>query len=140
MIFRKVLSILIRPFRRLRKGNLESPDHAGPSAEELERRSAWFKRYVTQLDNSASAPRKEGVLYRCPCCGARTLGERGGFEICPVCFWEDDGQDDEDADVVRGGPNGDLSLTQGRKNFEEFGASDRRSLSSVRPAKPEELT
>ena len=46
-----------------------------------------------------------------------TLSERGGFEICSVCWWEDDGQDDADADVVRGGPNGDLSLTQARKNF-----------------------
>jgi hypothetical protein len=27
----------------------------------------------------------------------------------PVCFWEDDGQDDHDADLVRGGPNGALS-------------------------------
>jgi hypothetical protein len=42
--------------------------------------------------------------------------ERGGFEICPVCFWEDDGQDDPDADVVLGGPNGQLSLTQARNN------------------------
>jgi hypothetical protein len=41
-----------------------------------------------------------------------TLNERGGWEICAVCFWEDDGQDDHDADNVRGGPNGALSLTQ----------------------------
>ena len=24
------------------------------------------------------------------CCGYRTLDERGAFDICPVCFWEDD--------------------------------------------------
>src|SRR5690606_15709062 len=43
--------------------------------------------------------------HACPCCGHPTLGERAGFEICPVCFWEDDGQDDVDAHVERGGPN-----------------------------------
>ncbi|HDV6321953.1 TPA: hypothetical protein RJR38_003806 [Burkholderia multivorans] len=32
---------------------------------------------------------------RCPCCRSKTLRERGGFEICSVCFWQDDGQDDE---------------------------------------------
>ncbi|WP_198674015.1 CPCC family cysteine-rich protein [Chitinophaga alhagiae] len=26
----------------------------------------------------------------CPCCGYITLSERGGYEICPICFWEDD--------------------------------------------------
>ena len=78
-------------------------------------------------------------MYRCPCCGCRTLGERGGFEICPVCFWEDDGQDDADADTVRGGPNGSLSLTQARQNFREFGASDRKSLQQVRKPTPEEI-
>ena len=135
MIFRNILSILIRPLRHLRK---DSPNHAIPSAEELERRANWFKRYVTQLDRSVSAPLREGILYRCPCCGSRTLEERGGYEVCQVCYWEDDGQDDEDADAVRGGPNGDLSLTQARKNFREIGAMDRRHLASVRPPKPEE--
>ncbi|WP_414630127.1 CPCC family cysteine-rich protein, partial [Burkholderia multivorans] len=24
---------------------------------------------------------------RCPCCRSKTLRERGGFEICSVCFW-----------------------------------------------------
>ncbi|MFI6495541.1 CPCC family cysteine-rich protein [Streptomyces sp. NPDC050564] len=55
--------------------------------------------------------------YRCPCCGYLTLAERGGFEICHVCFWEDDGQDEHDADEVRGGPNGSLSLTKARETF-----------------------
>jgi hypothetical protein len=49
--------------------------------------------------------------YICPCCGYRTLLERGAYDICQVCFWEDDGQDDHDADVVRGGPSYELSLT-----------------------------
>ena len=82
---------------------------------------------------------KDGSLYRCPCCGCRTLTERAGYEICPVCSWEDDGQDSHDADEVRGGPNGSLSLTQARQNFREFGASDRKSLQHVRKPTPEEI-
>lgn len=75
---------------------------------------------------------------RCPCCGYKTLGERGGYEICPVCFWEDDGQDNEDADEVVGGPNGSISLTQGRANFLEFGASQRKDLPRIRKPRQEE--
>ena len=86
-----------------------------------------------------SHPTKRFVAYRCPCCGRKTLRGRGGFEICPVCFWEDDGQDDHDADEVRGGPNRELSLSQARRNYCEFGASDRRDLSHVRQPTPEEL-
>ena len=62
------------------------------------------------------------AIYRCPCCGYRTLRERGQHEICKVCFWQDDGQDDHDADEVRGGPNKNLSLTQARANYRAFGA------------------
>jgi hypothetical protein len=57
---------------------------------------------------------KDEHNHRCPCCGYRTLSERGGYEICSVCFWEDDGQDDHDAEEVRGGPNGRLSLAVAR--------------------------
>jgi Cysteine-rich CPCC len=53
----------------------------------------------------------------CPCCGYPTLRERGESEICALCDWEDDGQDDADASDVRGGPNGDLSLAEARLNF-----------------------
>ena len=82
--------------------------------------------------------RRDGGPYACPCCGYLTLGERGGYQICAVCFWEDDGQDDHDAGSVRGGPNGELSLTKARRNFAEFGAADRRTLSHVRPPEDDE--
>lgn len=29
-------------------------------------------------------------LERCPCCGYRTIKERGCYYICKVCYWEDD--------------------------------------------------
>ena len=62
-----------------------------------------------------SKPTESAVTYLCPCCHFRTLQGRGGFEICSICFWEDDGQDDESADEVWGGPNGDLhSRKRGR--------------------------
>ncbi|WP_386071346.1 CPCC family cysteine-rich protein [Tahibacter sp. UC22_41] len=55
--------------------------------------------------------------YLCPCCGLPTLSSRSNYCICPICFWEDDGQDDADADEVRGGPNHEYSLTEARANF-----------------------
>ncbi|MEM7262048.1 MAG: CPCC family cysteine-rich protein [Planctomycetota bacterium] len=85
--------------------------------EELARRRSWFAKYSATLGEDPS-----GLPLRCPCCFWKTLAERGGFEICPVCSWEDDGQDDHDADVVRGGPNGKLSLTQARSNYRSCGA------------------
>ena len=69
----------------------------------------------------------------CPCCTFRTLQETGAFELCPVCYWEDDGQSDADAGIVRGGPNGTLSLYEARMNFAEFGASDLLWVGHVRP-------
>jgi hypothetical protein len=80
-----------------------------------------------------------GGPYPCPCCGYLTLEERGGDEICPVCFWEDDGQYDHDADVVRGGPNYELSLSQARSNFQRIGAASERVSSFVRPPRTEEI-
>jgi len=86
---------------------------------------------MTPFKNVSHATEKRKT-YRCPCCGYLTLYGRAGYEICPVCFWEDDGQDDHDAEEVRGGPNGKLSLAQARQNFRDFGASDRRARDSVR--------
>jgi len=59
---------------------------------------------------------------KCPCCGFPELSMRIGYEICGICNWEDDGQDDEDANEVRGGPNHDYSLTEARANFLRHGS------------------
>jgi hypothetical protein len=75
-----------------------------------------------------------GPPFPCPCCGSRTLGELACYEICPVCFWEDDGQGDNDADLVRGGPNRHLSLTVARESFNRIGTPAPRDLAHARPA------
>ncbi len=101
---------------------------------------AWFDWYIERLEgNSIYAEEMDGIMYRCPCCDYQTLGSRGSYEICPVCFWEDDGQDDHDAHIIRGGPNASLSLTAARKNYQKFGACDERSLKHVRLPKPNEM-
>lgn len=76
--------------------------------------------------------------WSCPCCGNRTLEEEppGTFEICPVCFWEDDNVQFEDPDF-RGGANV-VSLNEARNNFVAFGASEERSRNNVRPPRPDE--
>jgi len=91
---------------------------------------------VTQ---NISQPREREKTYRCPCCHFKTLHGRGVYEICEVCFWEDDEQDDHDADKVRGGPNGELSLKQARLNFVTHRASDPKFIANVRTPMSEEI-
>ncbi len=56
-----------------------------------------------------------------------------------MCYWEDDGQDDHDADVVRGGVNDNLSLTKARDNYKKFGACEEKMIEHSRPPLPEEI-
>jgi hypothetical protein len=61
-----------------------------------------------------SIPESEEKSHACPCCKFKTLRGRGQDEICKVCFWHDDGQDEAEVDEVRGGPNGRIpSLAAG---------------------------
>ena len=67
----------------------------------------------------------------CPCCGYRTLAEERHWEICLICFWEDDPlQYDEPA--YAGGAT-DESLEEARRNFQAFGSASRSVLSDVHP-------
>lgn len=71
----------------------------------------------------------EAPLLRC-----KDDRERAEYEICPVCSWEDDGQDNANADVVMGGPNRGVSLTRARVNFliEGIYAPSRLDLAGTR--------
>jgi len=78
--------------------------------------------------------------YQCPCCGYYTFNEpvNNHFDICPVCFWEDDGVQLANPDY-EGGANY-VSLTQARKNFKEYGAVEKHFISSVRLPSNDEMS
>jgi len=72
------------------------------------------------------------VRFRCPCCGCRTLEAPGVLALCPVCWWEDDGQEDSDAFEVRMTVNGELSLNEARQHYAHCGAAHPRFMPYVR--------
>jgi hypothetical protein len=86
-----------------------------------------------------SKPEETQKTYRCPCCKFKTLYGRGQDEICNVCFWHDDGQDEDDADQVWGGPNYTLSLRQAQENFRTIGAVEERVQRFTRKPTPDEF-
>lgn len=57
----------------------------------------------------------------CPCCNFQTLNANGGYEICVICWWEDDGQSTKEANETYDGPNGKYSLTLAKANFAKHG-------------------
>lgn len=59
----------------------------------------------------------------CPCCGYESLDANGEHEICEVCWWEDDGQDNDNAHIALGGANV-VSLLRGRINYLNHGIYD----------------
>jgi hypothetical protein len=71
---------------------------------------------------------------QCPCCDYISHYERGGYDICKICFWEDDGQDIDKVDEISWVNH--MTLRQGRANFREFGASSLHVQQYVLP--PEE--
>lgn len=66
----------------------------------------------------------------CACCGYDTVEERGNYEICPICFWEDDPV--QFAHPHLGGGANKMSLRQGQKNYIDFGACDIEMLKHTR--------
>lgn len=70
--------------------------------------------------------------YQCPCCGYYTLSASppGTFEICPVCYWEDDNVQYYEPDYCCGANH--ESLNEACKNYKEFGASSKDFLQRVR--------
>jgi hypothetical protein len=58
---------------------------------------------------------------KCPCCGFRTLEENGAYQICLICWWQDDGDANQDANEDSGGPNYQYSLSHAQRNFAHHG-------------------
>ncbi len=78
------------------------------------------------------------MRYQCKCCGYYTLTEKpvnpetspGTFEICPVCYWEDDSLQFLNPDY-KGGAN-TVSLNEAKSNFKKFGACCENAIQYTR--------
>jgi hypothetical protein len=79
--------------------------------------------------------------YQCPCCGYFTLDERGGHDICSVCWWQDDDFGEEYGQPVADRPLGPnhVQLREARLNYQHFGASEERRRVRARPPRPDEM-
>ncbi len=67
---------------------------------------------------------------KCPCCEYKTLDINSDFQICPVCFWEDDPLQRKFPDYA-GGAN-EPSLIEAKQNFKEIGAIEKSLIKYVR--------
>lgn len=78
--------------------------------------------------------------YQCRCCGYFTLvGETNEdilWDICPVCFWENDIFEDV-SDRYSGANH--MTLAQGRENYKIYSVCDPKHSSYVRMPQKEEL-
>lgn len=78
------------------------------------------------------------IRFSCLCCGYKTLDEEppGTYEICEVCFWEDDDyqytyQNETGANRV--------TIREAKRNFLAFGACEKESIPHTRKPKPNEM-
>ena len=70
--------------------------------------------------------------FKCDCCGYFTLpaDEMGYYQVCSVCYWEDDAVQSADPELARGANS--ISLNEARENFLKLGAMDMRSTEYAR--------
>ena len=74
--------------------------------------------------------------YPCPCCGYLVFDQASGsYEICPICWWEDDALQLEFATTLAGGAN-HPTLLEAQRNFSALGAHDPRFVQRARPPAP----
>jgi hypothetical protein len=91
--------------------------------------NSYLKNQIAILGRGDAVDGDVAELATCPCCGYRSLRERGSYEICRVCFWEDDGTTEPD---IVSGPN-HMTLREARLNIQRFGAVIEQATAHVLP-------
>lgn len=91
------------------------------------------------MDQTPQQPPNKYGKYQCPCCKYYTfdLPVDNTFDICPVCYWADDGVQLYDPSYA-GGANS-MSLIEARENFKKHQAKDLNRKAFVRRPTKEEL-
>lgn len=73
------------------------------------------------------------MKQKCPVCGCLTV--EAEWDICPVCFWENENLEDDEISVANHG----LTLAKARENYTLYGACEEQMKSKVRPPFEKEL-
>jgi len=83
-----------------------------------ERRDFFQRHFSMKIGMQRVDVNSEDILKNsCPVCGYLTLDERSSYDICSICFWEDDGIDDFEVNK-NSGPN-HMTLKEGREIFQD---------------------
>ena len=70
------------------------------------------------------------MKFTCQCCGYKSLSQQNNYEICKICFWEDDPSQSKFAKMSGGANN--LSLIDAQQNYIKYKVSDSRYKDKVR--------
>lgn len=102
--------------RRRRSQQAEHFDASQLTADDHELLAA-FQRRRDGHDQALAASNIIYNMHTCPVCGFPTLDERGDYEVCVVCLWEDDGEGTSARDLTRVAPPNCTSMLQERVNL-----------------------
>ena len=91
--------------------------------------NSYLRNQIATLGREYAVDGDVEELVTCPCCRYRSLRERGTYEICRVCFWEDAGMTEPDS---VSGPN-HMTLREARLNTHRFGAITAKAQAHVLP-------
>lgn len=79
------------------------------------------------------------MKYTCPCCGYKTFDRKppGTFQVCKICFWEDDELQFNDPEFKEG--VNEISLQEAQRNFLKLGASRARFITCAHKPTTEDV-
>mgnify|MGYP000229644637 CR=1 FL=1 len=84
----------------------------------------YLQKKLIELKVELSVTGDNEQAGKCPCCQYYSIdfGEDGAWDICPVCFWENGGND----------PN-HMTLEEAQQNFIKIGAKNESALKLIDP-------
>jgi hypothetical protein len=89
------------------------------------------------LPQNIQQPMADKRAWPCPACGHVVFKEPpGSYDICPICYWEDDGMQLASPMSCCGANS--VSLHEAQRNFALHGAVEKRFAVNVRRAGPDD--
>lgn len=72
---------------------------------------------------------RDKEYHTCQCCGYKTITGKF-YDVCPICYWEDDPVQNDNPASASAANN--VSLLEAQRNYASFGASEEAFIKDVR--------